>query len=107
MDTQVRIGALGRIKFAQGIYAYVGSAQKGLEKRIARHFSCSKEKSIHWHIDYLLASRHAELAGVLFKKAGKEEECRLAGELGKVGAMVPGFGCSDCRCASHLFRLKI
>ncbi|NOQ37998.1 DUF123 domain-containing protein, partial [archaeon] len=58
-DIQEKIGALGKIRFCRGTYAYVGSAQNGLEKRIARHLS--KKKSLFWHIDYLLNSRHAKV----------------------------------------------
>ena len=53
-DSNVMVGALGARKFRKGLYAYVGSAQNSLEKRIERHFRSKKKK--HWHIDYLLAS---------------------------------------------------
>ncbi|MGA2385728.1 MAG: DUF123 domain-containing protein [Candidatus Bathyarchaeia archaeon] len=33
----IKIGALGEIAFAEGLYAYVGSAQSNLELRVARH----------------------------------------------------------------------
>jgi len=50
-DVNVNIGALGSIGFEKGLYAYVGSAQNGLEKRIERHRRRAKRK--FWHIDYI------------------------------------------------------
>ena len=51
-DIRVNIGALGSIFFERGLYAYVGSAQNGLERRVQRHRRKAKKK--FWHIDYLL-----------------------------------------------------
>jgi len=48
-DIFVKVGALGKVKFSQGTYAYVGSAQNGIEKRVIRHLR--KEKRKFWHID--------------------------------------------------------
>ena len=101
---QAKIGSLGRIKFDEGIYAYVGSAQNNLEKRIARHKSKNKKK--FWHIDYLLDSEFTKIINVFYKKSGKIEECKIADELGKTEILIPNFGCSDCNCKSHLFRIK-
>lgn len=95
----IRVGALGPLYFAAGAYAYVGSALGGLEARIARHLRRRKRRQ--WHIDYLLA--HARVAGVLRMPAEDRIECALARELAARLSCVPGFGCSDCRCASHLF----
>jgi Uri superfamily endonuclease len=36
-DTIVDAGVLGQLNFKKGLYAYVGSAQANLEKRIERH----------------------------------------------------------------------
>ncbi|MEW6202612.1 MAG: GIY-YIG nuclease family protein [bacterium] len=103
-NIQPKIGSLGKINFEQGIYAYVGSAQNNLEKRIARHLSKSKNK--FWHIDYLLGSRAAKIVKVSYKKSGKSEECRIAHELAKTQTQIPNFGCSDCTCKSHLFKIR-
>ncbi|PVV84265.1 GIY-YIG nuclease family protein [Dehalogenimonas alkenigignens] len=81
-----------------GFYAYVGSAMNGLEARIARHQSPDKKR--HWHIDYLLD--HAAVRSVLSAETNADAECLLAGRLSDLPA-VAGFGCSDCRCRSHLF----
>ena len=60
-----KIGALGNIKLAKGTYAYVGSAQNNMEKRIKRHLS--KDKRFHWHIDYLLDNTDTEIKKILTK----------------------------------------
>jgi len=103
-DINPKIGALGNILFIKGKYVYVGSAQNSIEKRVSRHFS--KNKKIKWHIDYLLANPNVNLINAVYKKAGKEEECKIACLLNKLENPIKGFGCSDCRCYSHLFKLK-
>jgi Uri superfamily endonuclease len=102
-QASVSIGALGEITFEKGLYLYVGSAQTNLEQRVKRHLR--KEKRKFWHIDYLLDSGAAEIEKVLCKEGSKVEECRLAIEIAKRGQAVQGFGCSDCRCRSHLFHV--
>lgn len=103
-NLQLNIGSLGKIFFLKGFYVYVGSAQSQLEKRIKRHLS--KRKRIFWHIDYFLNSRYAKIIKVLCKNAKKEEECRVAREIKKIGVPIPRFGSSDCGCISHLFQIK-
>jgi Uri superfamily endonuclease len=103
-EITAHIGALGEVTFATGLYAYVGSAQTNLEKRVQRHLR--KEKRKFWHIDYLLDDDAAKVVKVLFKQAGKAGECKVASEIGKDAEAVVGFGCSDCHCKSHLFCLK-
>lgn len=97
----VRVGALGRVSFKRGLYAYVGSGQVGLEKRVARHLRRVKKR--FWHIDYLLGSGVARVVRVFLIEGEKSEECRVAGVLSERGVPVVGFGCSDCCCRSHLF----
>ncbi len=103
-DINPKVGALGRIRLKKGVYAYVGSAQNNLQKRIQRHLS--KHKKIRWHIDYLLASPNVRIRKAMFRKGGKDLECRTACFLSEVAEPVPCFGCSDCSCSSHLFRLR-
>ena len=99
-----KIGKLGNISFKKGRYAYVGSAQNNVEKRITRHFSRNKKK--HWHIDYLLTNKDVKIDKAFWKEANKAEECKIASLLLKLEEPIKGFGCSDCKCSSHLFRLK-
>jgi len=103
-DIQARVGSLGKIKFDKGIYAYLGSAQNNLEKRIIRHRS--RNKKMFWHIDYLLDSKFTKIINVFYKKSGKIKECKIADKLNKTEILIPNFGCSDCNCKSHLFRIK-
>ena len=103
-DVGVNVGALGKLWFEKGVYAYVGSAQTNLEKRINRHLRKNKRK--FWHVDYLLDNDAIKIASVFFKQATKAEECKIAKVIGERGEPIAGFGCSDCKCKSHLFQLK-
>jgi Uri superfamily endonuclease len=107
-NIKIKVGSLGKIKFPQGMYAYIGSAQNNLEKRIARHTSKNKKK--FWHIDYLLDSSFANVVAVFYKKSEKSEECNMAkkltNELSNRKIIIQKFGCSDCKCKSHLFKIK-
>ena len=123
-DLNINIGAFGKIRFKKGIYAYVGSAQNNLEKRVSRHLSRSSKiskkflghkksqsdffvnKKKFWHIDYLLDNRFAKILKVYYKKAKKSEECKIAKKLSKTEIPIVNFGCSDCDCKSHLFKIK-
>ena len=104
---ELEIGALGMIGFDQGLYVYVGSALNGLEARVRRHLRTSRGdyRATHWHIDYFLREPDVEIGGVYVLLSDLREECRIAGEVMKLGASVKGFGCSDCRCEAHLFRV--
>jgi len=104
-DISVNIGALGNVHFERGLYAYVGSAQNSLEKRVERHHR-KKGKRRFWHIDYLLANDAVRIVKVLCKEAARSEECEIAEKTSMKGTSVTGFGSSDCRCESHLFRIE-
>jgi len=103
-DIQVKIGSLGMVKFDKGKYAYVGSAQNSIEKRVARHKS--KNKRIFWHIDYLIENKFTKVMKVFYKESRKLEECKIAKRLNKAEIPILNFGCSDCNCKSHLFKIK-
>jgi len=101
-DARIRVGALGTTLFRKGVYAYVGSAQGGLEARLRRHLRSSKKK--RWHIDYLL-SKAEVFSVVTVPSDDKSVECQISQALvacDGASAPVPGFGSSDCKCASHL-----
>ena len=101
----IRIGALGDQHFKKELYAYVGSAQRGLESRVRRHLIQAKQREF-WHVDYLLNNGLTEIVDVLYKMAGKSEECKIAEILQSKGVGVKNFGCSDCTCISHLFKIE-
>jgi Uri superfamily endonuclease len=98
-NIEIQIGKLGKINFKKGFYVYVGSALNRLEKRIERHMR--KEKKKRWHIDYLLDK--AEIVKVIYAETDARVECRLAGKLNQNLESIKKFGCSDCKCKSHLF----
>jgi Uri superfamily endonuclease len=99
----VTVGALGPVPFAAGWHIYVGSALgSGGLARLERHIHLSRnrDKPPKWHIDWLSLSPHFSLRSSVYALTEERLECRLAEALG--GESVPGFGCSDCTCASHL-----
>ena len=98
----ITIGKLGGVSFSAGYYAYVGSALNGLESRIVRHLK--KEKALHWHIDYFL--QKARLEEIIYSQTEKNLECAISFQLAQKLTPIPHFGCSDCRCKSHLYFCK-
>jgi len=96
---------LGLQRF-DGLYLYVGSALgPGGLKRLERHqaVASGKNKTRRWHIDYLLAL--GEFEGVFVLQTEAKLECALARELAeRFAPVIWGFGSSDCRCVTHLFR---
>ena len=105
-DAKIKIGKLGIINFSKGTYAYIGSAQNNLEKRINRHLKPGDKKKMHWHIDYFLKDKNAKIVKVLYKKATKVDECKTARRFKEKFKQIENFGCSDCKCNSHLFKIK-
>lgn len=96
---RIRVGSLGIVDFLSGCYAYVGSALRGFESRLPHHLGNSKKP--HWHIDYLL--QKAPITSIIIFESDKRAECMIAKALEGQFAYVLDFGCSDCRCKSHLF----
>ena len=99
----IPVGAQGPVRFEAGSYLYVGSAARGLPQRVGRHFR--RHKPLRWHIDYLTAHAPATLAWAW--PQGVVSECAVAGALARHFEAVAGFGASDCRCRSHLFRVPM
>ena len=106
-DCMVQVGALGGILFTKGCYIYVGSALNGLKARLKRHLRSSVGGSgkIHWHIDYLLRNPWVHISSIYIKENTLREECHIAEHVAAHGDPVKKFGCSDCRCVSHLYRV--
>lgn len=99
-DRHIAVGKLGRFLFREGIYFYVGSAQRNLSARLERH--SKKTKSLRWHIDYLSAK--AQMLGAITMAGPRRCECEVANKLaGMFELALPDFGASDCRCGGHLF----
>jgi Uri superfamily endonuclease len=98
LPVTVTVGRLGVFDFPAGRYVYTGSARRNFEARIARHLRA--EKTLRWHIDYLLAAPGAKVKAV---RRSRRDECALNAAIGGC-VVVAGFGASDCRagCGSHL-----
>ncbi len=101
--TLLRVGSAGDVDLPRGWYAYVGSARRAREARVARHLAAAKR--LRWHADYLFRAVPARRAWLVDTEL---DECTLAGGLaGLPGARRQGrrFGAGDCSCAGHLVRL--
>jgi|WetSurMetagenome_2_1015567.scaffolds.fasta_scaffold00367_5 Uri superfamily endonuclease len=101
--SRIAVGSLGAIDFARGYYSYTGSAMgPGGLKRVDRHIQVLEgtKKTRRWHIDYLLP--HTSLLEAFTTRTTRDQECRIANAIGKRLQAIPRFGCSDCRCSSHL-----
>lgn len=95
---RLQVGRLGSVDLPAGRYVYTGSARRAFEARIARHLRA--DKTLRWHIDYLLAGPGVHVVHV---RRSRRPECELQRTTrGRIA--VPGFGASDCRsgCGSHL-----
>ena len=99
--SRIKIGKLGEMDFKKGYYVYVGSALNSIDSRIRRHLS--KEKKLFWHIDYLLNSLNSTVSEVILERSPEKWECNVAFEISNKGTPIERFGCSDCKCGSHLF----
>ncbi len=95
----LRIGALGHWHFPRGYYTYTGSAKRYLVARLHRHLHGATTR--HWHIDYLRP--YVRVLAWHVYPGETQPECLLNRQLARHGqVVVPGFGSSDCACASHL-----
>ncbi len=106
-ERSLEVGSLGRLDFASGVYAYVGSAfgPGGVAARCAHHRRVSPRP--HWHIDYLRAV--TTLEQIWFSHDQQAREHQWSGLLeNSRGAQQPyaGFGATDCSCMSHLFHFR-
>jgi Uri superfamily endonuclease len=102
-----QIGRWGRLNIKPGHYVYVGSAfgPGGVLARVLRH--CRETKSKHWHIDYLREFVTPILAWYSHDPVHLEH--RWAEMIAGMADTTPinGFGCSDCKCRTHLFHTAI
>jgi len=97
------VGRLGTVYFPQGFYIYVGSAMRGLGRRIDRHRHARKRP--HWHIDALRAVTEFRSAPAV--RSSDRLECEIARGLRGIGQwQIPGFGSTDCDCGTHLFGMN-
>ncbi len=106
-DIKIRVGALGEIIFPRGPYIYVGSALNSLLPRLDRHLKHSRGEHdvTHWHIDYFLREPLVSMDSIYMNDNGEKLECIMAAKVAEHGEPIPRFGCSDCRCISHLYKV--
>jgi Uri superfamily endonuclease len=111
-ETSLQIRKLGCFTLQRGYYAYTGTAlgngATSLRRRIARHLRKAKIK--HWHIDFFLANKNAQVTAIVAAESNARKECEVNNFIKKIeGTTIPikGFGSSDCRhkCGSHLVYL--
>jgi Uri superfamily endonuclease len=100
---RIQVGRWGMLDVQPGYYLYVGSAfgRGGVNARVSRH--CRETQARHWHVDYLrdVAVPVEVWCGYDSRDLEHRWAELLAGMCGV--SSVPGFGCSDCKCESHLF----
>jgi Uri superfamily endonuclease len=108
-ETSLQIRKLGCFNLQRGYYVYTGSAlgngATSLRRRVARHLR--KTKTRHWHIDFFLADKNAEVAAVVAAETSARKECEVNDFIKKIEGMIiliKDFGSSDCghKCGSHL-----
>ena len=106
-DIKIKVGALGEIIFTKGAYIYVGSALNSLLPRLDRHLKHSRGEHdvTHWHIDYLLREPLVSMESIYMNDNGEKLECIMATNVAEHGEPIPRFGCSDCKCVSHLYKV--
>ena len=106
LDASARLRIAGRlVTFPAAFYVYVGSAQRCLRSRLARH--CGVAARRHWHIDHLRA--RARVAGVrILPGAPRAMEAASAGEWLQYAEFVPmrKFGATDSPAETHLFGFR-
>ena len=101
--SETQVGRWGVLGIEPGYYVYVGSAfgPGGVRARVLRH--CAANKPKHWHIDYL--REFVNPVGAWFTHVPNRVEHQWAAILCSMQSMsaIKDFGCSDCKCYSHLF----
>jgi Uri superfamily endonuclease len=104
-EVKIDVGKMGKITFKKSFYAYVGSAMSGIH-RLKRHLKNLEKGEVenkHWHIDFLIP--YCRPVGWIFAEClNKRKEQKLAIYLSEKLDYVEGFGASDSRSPSHLFK---
>ena len=99
----IQVGRWGKLTLQPGYYVYIGSAfgPGGVQARVSRHLREIKVK--HWHIDYLREYIHPKAVWYSYGPEHLEHLWARALSDGNEFVPIQGFGCSDCKCFSHLF----
>jgi Uri superfamily endonuclease len=101
--TTLRVGRRGSYRVDPGFYVYVGTAfgPGGVKARLAHHRRPARRP--HWHIDHLRTVASLEEVRFTHDPIRREHEWADIVSTAMRGRVpIPGFGASDCDCASHL-----
>ena len=104
-EKDIKFGRKGLLKSKIAYYIYIGSAfgPGGIKARVSRHF---RPKKPHWHIDYLTQNIDLQEAWLSYNE-NRLEHIWANKLLNNTNYNpIKAFGCSDCRCYSHLFYIK-
>jgi Uri superfamily endonuclease len=104
-NSEVQVGRWGRLGIDARYYVYIGSAfgPGGVRARVGRHLRKGKKK--RWHIDYLREQATPVCVWCSYAPSNREHEWAKAMASMPETTCVKGFGCSDCRCDTHLFAM--
>jgi Uri superfamily endonuclease len=103
----IQVGRWGQLDLQPGYYIYVGSAfgPGGVRARVSRHWRRGKRK--HWHIDHLREYVSPVEAWVSYEAEHLEHEWATILFERPETTPIQGFGCSDCKCVTHLFHTDV
>ena len=75
-----------------------------LLNRVKRHVSNPITKKNHWHVDYFLQDDNTKISKIFLIPYNQKIECLISEEIqGFSKYYIKKFGCSDCKCKSHLY----
>lgn len=101
----IEIGKLATMTLQQGLYCYVGSAMGpgGVRARVGHHSRFATRP--RWHIDYLRAECSLiEVWYAITEHRVEHDWVAAMAALPGASQPAPGFGASDHRGSTHLFR---
>lgn len=101
------VGSLGFVNLDRGFYVYLGSARGpgGLRARVLRHVGGPRR--VRWHIDYLTSRPSVRCVLAVVVETVDDLEELVAAKLLNLASLKPavkGFGSSDRRSLTHLFK---
>lgn len=107
--SRIKIGVMGLLPLAAGLYGYVGSAHGRsitVGHRLARHMR--RRKVRRWHIDYLTTAPAVTVPDAYWTADRTMTETQLARLCAKRFSVVRRFGNSDSHggASGHLFLLS-
>lgn len=74
-----------------------------LESRVKRHLSDNKKST---GILITLLNKNSKIEKIYTKESGEKLECEIAKKIIENEESIADFGCSNCKCHSHLIYFK-